>query len=148
VTKYCPQLLVKWKERGNRNQNQNQNVQKISSEECNEGPRIETVMREGTRTWVIAMNGGRQVEQWMRKSIGPMLTFDPQQEKEMYHMTRKEILGLDWITPTSTAPPMVDMPSIYDHTIPEKMLEKVSNLRELLRSCVELMKNEITLNAL
>jgi len=32
--------------------------------------------------------------------------------------------------------------------MPEKPLGKVSNLREFMRSCVELMKDEIALNAL
>jgi hypothetical protein len=44
VTKDCPQLLVKWQERGNQNQNLNQNVQKISTEICDEGPKIAVVM--------------------------------------------------------------------------------------------------------
>jgi hypothetical protein len=43
ATKYCPQLVVKWKARGNQNQNPNQNVQKISAEKHNEGPRITVV---------------------------------------------------------------------------------------------------------
>jgi hypothetical protein len=47
----------------------------------------------GARTGVDAMNGGKQVEQWVRKSTGPMPTFDPQQEKETYQRERKEILG-------------------------------------------------------
>jgi hypothetical protein len=41
------------------------------------------------------MNGEKQVEKCVRKSIVPMPTFDPQQEKEMYQMEIKEILGLD-----------------------------------------------------
>jgi tRNA A22 N-methylase len=44
VTEYCPQLVVKWQARGNQNQNPNQNVQKISAEKCNEGPRITVVV--------------------------------------------------------------------------------------------------------
>jgi hypothetical protein len=43
---------------------------------------------------------------------------------------------------------MVDMPSIYDHTNPERPLEKVSPLKEFLKSCLALMKYETALNAL
>jgi hypothetical protein len=74
------------------------------------------------------MNGGKQVEKWVRKSIGPMPTFDPQQEKEMYQRERKEILGPDWVASTSS------VPHVCDRTMPEKPLGKVSTLREFLRS--------------
>jgi hypothetical protein len=65
------------KERGNQNHNPNQNVQNISTKNCNEGPRIAVVKCEGTRKGVDAMNGGKKEEKWVRKSIGPMPTFDP-----------------------------------------------------------------------
>jgi len=32
----------------------------------------------------VAMNGGKQIEKWVRKSIGPMPKFDSQKGKEMY----------------------------------------------------------------
>jgi hypothetical protein len=64
-------------------------VQKISTERCNEGPRIVVVMCGGARTGVDMMNEGKQTEQWVRKSAGPMPTFDPQQEKETYQRERK-----------------------------------------------------------
>jgi hypothetical protein len=35
------------------------------------------------------MNGRKEVEQWVRKSAGPMPTFDPYQENEMYQRERK-----------------------------------------------------------
>jgi hypothetical protein len=66
------QLLAKWQERGNQNQNLNQNVQNISTEKHDEGPRIEVVMCGGARTGADAMNKGMQIEQWVRKSAGPM----------------------------------------------------------------------------
>jgi hypothetical protein len=68
-------------------------------------------------------NGEKEVEQWVRKLAGPMPTFDPQQEKEMYQRERKEILGPDWVASTSYVPP------VCDHTIPKKSLGKVSTLR-------------------
>jgi hypothetical protein len=142
ATKDFPQLLAKWKARGNQNQNPNQNVQKISAEKCNEGPRIAVVTRGGTRTGVDAMNGGKQDEKWVNKSTDLCPTFDPQQEKETYQRERKEILGLDWVASTSSAP------HVCDHTMPEKPLGRISTLREFLRSCVELMKDETVLNAL
>jgi hypothetical protein len=40
------------------------------------------------------------------------------------------------------------VPPVCDRTIPEKMLEKISNLREFMRSCIKLMKDETTLNEL
>jgi len=39
------------------------------------------------------MNGGKQTEQWLRKYVGAMPTFDPLQEKEMYQRDTKELLG-------------------------------------------------------
>jgi hypothetical protein len=80
---------MKWKERGNENENPNQNVHKISAKKCNEGPRITVFTHGGTRTGVDAMNGGKNVEQWVRKSEGPIPTFHPPQEKETYHRERK-----------------------------------------------------------
>jgi hypothetical protein len=90
--------------RGNQNQNPNQNVQKISAEKHNEGPRIAVVMHGGDRTGADVMNGGKQDEQWVRNSVGPMPMFDPQQEKETYQRERKEVLGQDWGTSTSSVP--------------------------------------------
>jgi hypothetical protein len=46
---YCPQLVVKWQDRGNRSHNPNQIVQKISVEERNEGPIIAIVTCRGAR---------------------------------------------------------------------------------------------------
>jgi hypothetical protein len=65
-----------------------------------------------------------------------MSTFDPQQENETYHRTRKEILGLDWVASTSSAPLVGDTPMVCDRTIEEKTLEKLCTLREFLRCCV------------
>jgi hypothetical protein len=48
----------------------------------------------------------------------------------------------------STAPPVYDMSLIYDCTIPERLVKKVSTLKYFLKSCLELMKDETTLNAL
>jgi len=42
----------------------------------------------GTITGVFVMNGGKKVEKWVRKSIGPIPTFDTQ--KEMRHIKGKE----------------------------------------------------------
>jgi hypothetical protein len=89
-------------------------VQKISAEKCNEGPRIAVVTRRGARTRVDVMNEGKQTEQWVRKSIGPMPTFDPQQEKETYQRERKEVLGQDWGASTSS------VPHVGDRVVPEK----------------------------
>jgi hypothetical protein len=57
-TQDYPRLLLKWKVRGNWNQNPNHNIQKISSEERNEGPRIAVVMHEGDRIGVDVTNEG------------------------------------------------------------------------------------------
>jgi hypothetical protein len=81
------------------------------------------VTHRGTRTGANATNKGMHIEQWVRKSRGPMLKFDPQQEKEMYQQTRKEILGPNWIASTSSTPPMVGMSSVYDRTILERSLQ-------------------------
>jgi hypothetical protein len=40
------------------------------------------------------------------------------------------------------------MPLIYDHTTLERPLEKVSPLKEFMKSCLPLMKDEAALNAL
>jgi hypothetical protein len=109
---YCPQILMKWKERGNQNHNPYQNLYKISPQMCNEGPRIEVVTRGGTRTWVDAINGGKQAEQWVKKLAITMPIFGPQQEKDMYRRERKEILGPDWETSTSS------MSHVCDCTMP------------------------------
>jgi hypothetical protein len=63
----------------------------------------------------------------------------------MYQRKIKEILGPNWVSPTSSMTIMDGMPPVYDCTIPKNSFEKV---REFLRSCVELMKDETVLNAL
>jgi hypothetical protein len=69
------------------------------------------------------MNGGKQADQWVRKSTGPMPTFDPQQENETYQRERKEILGQYWGALTSS------MPHVRDHVVPKKPNGKVSTLK-------------------
>jgi hypothetical protein len=48
----------------------------------------------------------------------------------------------------SKTPLVYDMLSVHDHAIPERPFEKVSTLKYFLKSCLELMKAETTLNAL
>jgi hypothetical protein len=43
---------------------------------------------------------------------------------------------------------MYDMPPAYDHLIIERKVEKESTLKSFLKSCLELMKDETTLNML
>ena len=52
-------------------------MQKISSKECNEWPRIAVVTWRGDRIRADMMNGGKDNEKWVRNSEGPMTTFDP-----------------------------------------------------------------------
>jgi hypothetical protein len=77
-----------------------------------------------------------------------MPKFNPQKEKETYRQAMKEILILEWITSTSKPPPVYDMPSVYDCTILERSVEKVNTLKDFLKSCLDLMKDETTLNTL
>jgi tRNA(Ser,Leu) C12 N-acetylase TAN1 len=84
----------------------------------------------------------------VRKSTGPILTFDPHKQKEMYERRRKEILGPDWVASSSCAPTVGYMSLVSDPTIPQNMLEKLSTLREFLRSFIELIKYETTLSEL
>jgi len=58
------------------------------------------------------MNEVKHMEQWVRNSVKPMLTFDPQQEKDTYQRVRKEVLGQDWGSSTSS------MPHVGDHVVP------------------------------
>jgi hypothetical protein len=65
---------------------------------------------------------------------------------------RKEVIGAEWIASTSTTPPLYDrppvydMPLVYDHS--ERQVDKVSTLNSFLKSCLELMKDESSLNML
>jgi hypothetical protein len=61
--------LEKWQARGN--QNQNPNIQKISIEIRDEGPKLTVITCRGTKTGRDANNGGKQVEQWVKKSEAP-----------------------------------------------------------------------------
>jgi hypothetical protein len=45
-------------------------------------------------------------------------------------------------------PFVYDMPPTYDHSITERIIEKVSTLKIFLKSCLKLMKEESTLNTL
>jgi hypothetical protein len=71
-----------------------------------------------------------------------MPIFDLQQEKETYQREKKEILGPDWVASTSYAPHVCDCAML------EKPLWKLSTVREFLRSCVDLIKDETVLNEL
>jgi hypothetical protein len=72
--------------------------------------------------------------------------FDPRKENETYQQEREELMGVEWITSTSTAPslygePMVyDIPLVYDHY--DKQSDEVSTLKRFLRSFLDLMKDE------
>jgi len=87
-------------------------------------------------------NGGKSTEQGVRKSTGPIPTFYPQQEQNTYQRERKEVLGEDLGASTSS------MPQVNDCVVLESLIGKVSTLRELLRSCTEIMKDETVLNAI
>jgi hypothetical protein len=113
MTKDCPQLFSKWQERGNHNQNLNQNVQNISIEIRDEGPKITTITRGGAKKGAGMINRGRHSDKWVGKSTRPMLTFS-HIKKTSHQQIRKEILRLDWITSTSSENPVVDRNLIYD----------------------------------
>jgi hypothetical protein len=70
-----PQLVVKWKAKGN--QNRNRNIQKISTEIRDEGPKIIVVTCVGTKTGIDATNERKHVEKWVMKSTITMSTFNP-----------------------------------------------------------------------
>jgi hypothetical protein len=72
------------------------------------------------------MNEGKNIDQWVRKTAGPVPTFDPQQENETYQRERKEVLGQYWGASTSSTP------HIEDRVVPEKPTRKVSIIREFL----------------
>jgi hypothetical protein len=71
-------------ERGNKNHNPNQNVHNILAKKCNKGPIITIFTREGERTRVDLMNGGKRAEKWVRRLVGSIPTFDLYKEKETY----------------------------------------------------------------
>jgi hypothetical protein len=81
-----PQLVAKWQARGNPNKNmhQNHNVQMISVEKCSEGSKIIIITCGGTCTGADMETQGNQMEKWIRKSMEPMLEFNPHQKKETY----------------------------------------------------------------
>jgi len=114
----------------------------ISVEICSEGPKIVVVTCGGARTGVDMATQGNQVKQWVRKSEGPMPTFDPQQEKETCHSARKEILGPHGGASTSS------LPHIEDPAVPENSSAQVSTLTKFLKSCVELIKDRTALSML
>jgi hypothetical protein len=97
-------------------------VQKISTEKCNEGPTVAVVTRGRARTGVDMTNEGKKTKQWVRKSVGPMPNFEPQQENETYYRARKEVLRVDWGVSMPVAP------QVEDRVVPEKPTGKVSTL--------------------
>jgi hypothetical protein len=60
------------------------------------------------------MDQGNRIYQWVRKEIEPLPLFDPRKEKETYQKERKELVGLECITSTSSVPPLYDRPLVYD----------------------------------
>jgi hypothetical protein len=122
--------------------NLNLNVQMISSKIYNEGPRLSVVTHRGSRTGIDREDEGKKIEQWVRKSAGPILAFDPQQEKETYHRERKEVLIMDWEESTSVTP------HEEDHAILENPTGKVNMLTYFLINCVEIIKDGVVLRTL
>jgi hypothetical protein len=110
----------------------------IATKERDNQPRAEVVTSDRTRTEPDAMEKEKRVEKWIRKAVEPMPTFNPQKEKETYQQGRKEILVTDYIESTSKT---YDMLSVYDHIIPERLVEKVNTLKEFPKSCLELMQD-------
>jgi len=53
------------------------------------------VMCARDRKGVDMTNGGKNTKKWVRKSTGPLQTFDPRQEKETYQRAIKEVLRQD-----------------------------------------------------
>jgi hypothetical protein len=70
--------------------------------------------------------------------------FVPQKERDTYKKAMKEFLETDW--GASTSQPMYGMPPFYDHSNTERTVEKESTLKHSLKSCLDLMKDETTLN--
>jgi hypothetical protein len=78
--------------------------------------------------------------------------FDARKENETFKEDRKEILQEN-ITYTLGAKlvyeiQVYDMHPLFDHTNKEKPLEKVSNLRKFLGSCVKLLNDKNSLQIL
>jgi hypothetical protein len=94
----------------------------ISTERCNKGPRVAILMHEGDRIGTDRTNEGNKNEQWVIMSVGPMPSFDPQQEKETYQREMKEVLREDWGASTSMTP------HEEYRAMPEKPMGKVSML--------------------
>jgi hypothetical protein len=61
-------------------------------------------------------------------------------------------MGVDWITSTSTTPPLYDRPSVYDmppvYDHSKKQTDKVSILKRFLRIFLDLMQYESVLSSL
>jgi hypothetical protein len=114
----------------------------ISAKRRNEGPRVVIVTCGGTKTGTVRTYEGKQTEQWVRKSAGPIPAFDPQQENETNQRARKEVLETDSGASISMAP------HEEDRAMPEKPTGKVNMLTEFLRNCVELIKDEVVLSTL
>jgi hypothetical protein len=59
---------------------------------------------------------------------------------------------MKWIASNSQLvydrPHVFDMPPTYDHSMIERTIEEVSTLKSFLKSCLELMKDETSLNTL
>ena len=89
---------------------------------------------------------GNQTDQWVRKEIESPPKFDPWKERDTYNKERKELLETKFVASTSKL--VYDMPPTYDHSMTERKVEKVTTLKSLLKSCLELMKDEIALNVL
>jgi hypothetical protein len=85
----------------------------------------------------------------VRKNGEPGHKFDACKEKETLKEARQDILkenimSTSWMKPIDEVS-MYYMPPLFDQTRKEKPLEKVSNLRNFLGSCVKLLNDKISL---
>jgi hypothetical protein len=79
----------------------------IVAEAHDEKPKITTVTCGGTRTRVGATNQGNRIHQWVSKATKPLPFFYPRKDKENYQQEIKELVGVEWIASTLTAPPLI-----------------------------------------
>ena len=127
-----------------RNQN-NQNVEWISAEARDDGRNINIVTYRGDKTGSNTLKKYPVQHQWVKKNIEPHQQFHARKEKEKFKEARHDFLKKN-VASTSIMQrtqkvQMYKIPSSMDHTSEVQPLEKVSNVKNLLQSCVKLLNH-------
>jgi hypothetical protein len=117
-----------------------------------DGKNINIVTRGGAKIGVYASKKDQDQYQWVRKSITTKHKFYVRKKNETFKEARQDILKENIASTSGTNPgddiPVYDMPLLFYQNNKENPSEELSNLKNVLVSCVKLLNDKTSLQVL